>query len=144
MMFPSVLYILPPHLRRRIALFAVAEGWLLFDIGWCVLFYNCFRLADQGNSRPSTVFLSCRGGGGFLAGGQPGRRCWLHPDTWSHPWSPGYMNVDMSSCSDTYSIVGQSVSSLYSTFWSCPFSLMCGAGSVAQFICLILILACPH
>ena len=37
MMFPSVLS-LPPHLRLCIALFAVAEGWLLLDIGWFVLF----------------------------------------------------------------------------------------------------------
>ena len=28
-----------PHLRQCIALFAVAEGWLLLDIGWFVLFF---------------------------------------------------------------------------------------------------------
>ena len=27
-----------PHLRQCIALFAVAEGWLLLDVGWFVLF----------------------------------------------------------------------------------------------------------
>ena len=27
------------HLRQCIALFAVAEGWLLLDIGWFVLFF---------------------------------------------------------------------------------------------------------
>ena len=36
MMFPLVL--LPPILRLCIALFAVAEGCLLLDIGWFVLF----------------------------------------------------------------------------------------------------------
>ena len=30
----------PPFLRLCIALFAVAEGWLLLDIGWFVLFYE--------------------------------------------------------------------------------------------------------
>ena len=38
MMFPLVLYPPPPILRLCIALFAVAEGWLLLDIGWFVLF----------------------------------------------------------------------------------------------------------
>ena len=33
-----VLY--PPHLSQCIALFAVAEGWLLLDIGWIVLFFE--------------------------------------------------------------------------------------------------------
>ena len=28
----------PPILRLNIAYFAVAEGWLLLDIGWFVLF----------------------------------------------------------------------------------------------------------
>ena len=37
MMFPLVLY--PPLLRQCIAIFAVAEGSLLFDIGWFVLFF---------------------------------------------------------------------------------------------------------
>ena len=36
MMFLLVLY--PPILRLNIAYFAVAEGWLLLDIGWFVLF----------------------------------------------------------------------------------------------------------
>ena len=27
----------PPHLRQCIALFAVAEGWVLLDIGWFIL-----------------------------------------------------------------------------------------------------------
>ena len=30
-------FIAPPNLRQCIALFAVAEGWLLLDIGWSVL-----------------------------------------------------------------------------------------------------------
>ena len=39
MMFPLVLY--PPlFLRQCIAIFAVAEGWLLLDIGWFVLFLH--------------------------------------------------------------------------------------------------------
>ena len=33
MMFPLVLYLSPPLLRQCIAIFAVAEGWLLLDIG---------------------------------------------------------------------------------------------------------------
>ena len=37
MMFPLVLY--PPCFRQFIAIFAVAEGWLLLDIGWLVLFF---------------------------------------------------------------------------------------------------------
>ena len=37
MMFPLVLYP-PPLLRQCIAIFAVAEGWLLLDIGLFVLF----------------------------------------------------------------------------------------------------------
>ena len=43
MMLSLVLYT-PCHLRQCIALFAVAEGWLLLDIGWFVLFLkerNC-------------------------------------------------------------------------------------------------------
>ena len=32
----------PPILRLCIALFAVAEGWLLLDIGWFVLFFFQF------------------------------------------------------------------------------------------------------
>ena len=30
----------PPILRLYIALFAVAEGWLLLDIGWFVSFFS--------------------------------------------------------------------------------------------------------
>ena len=37
MMFPLVLY-LTPLLRQCIAIFVVAKGWLLLDIGWFVLF----------------------------------------------------------------------------------------------------------
>ena len=37
-MFPLVFYPPPPLLRLNIAYFAVAEGWLLLDIGWFVLF----------------------------------------------------------------------------------------------------------
>ena len=37
-MFLLVLYPPPPILRLNIANFAVAEGWLLLDIGWFVLF----------------------------------------------------------------------------------------------------------
>ena len=33
----------PPILRLNIAYFAVAEGWLLLDIGWFVLFFYHFR-----------------------------------------------------------------------------------------------------
>ena len=33
-----------PHLRQCIALFAVAEGWLLLDIGWFVLFLDICQL----------------------------------------------------------------------------------------------------
>ena len=36
MLFPFVLY--PPLLRRCVAIFAVAKGWLLLNIGWFVLF----------------------------------------------------------------------------------------------------------
>ena len=39
MMFPLVLYPPPPILRLCIVLFVVAEGWLLLDIGWFVLFF---------------------------------------------------------------------------------------------------------
>ena len=55
MMFPLVLPP-PPILRLCIALFAVAEGWLLLDIGWFVLFsgithnfYTRFLLLNWGN-----------------------------------------------------------------------------------------------
>ena len=34
-------FCIPPHLRQCIVLFAVAEGWLLLDIGWfALLLYN--------------------------------------------------------------------------------------------------------
>ena len=36
-MFPLVCIV---HLRQRIAKFAVAEGWLLLDSGWFVLFFS--------------------------------------------------------------------------------------------------------
>ena len=40
----------PPILRLNIAYFAVAEGWLLLDIGWFVLFLssqNCFHILSK-------------------------------------------------------------------------------------------------
>ena len=40
MIFPFVLP--PPHLRQCFALFAVAEGWLLLDIEWFVLFFYTY------------------------------------------------------------------------------------------------------
>ena len=40
MTFLLVLNPPPPILRLNIAYFAVAEGWLLLDIGWFVLFLN--------------------------------------------------------------------------------------------------------
>ena len=40
-MFLLVLNPPPPILRLNIAYFAVAEGWLLLDIGWFVLFLTC-------------------------------------------------------------------------------------------------------
>ena len=33
-------FVTPPILRLNIAYFAVAEGWLLLDIGWFVLFFQ--------------------------------------------------------------------------------------------------------
>ena len=42
-MFLLVLNPPPPILRLNIAYFAVAEGWLLLDIGWFVLFLNIFK-----------------------------------------------------------------------------------------------------
>ena len=39
----------PPHLRQSIALFAVAEVWLLLDIGWFVLFLR----------RNTWLFIEC-------------------------------------------------------------------------------------
>ena len=41
-MFPLV-FNPPPSFRQCIALFAVAKGWLFFDIGWCVLFLQLIR-----------------------------------------------------------------------------------------------------
>ena len=43
-MFLLVLYPPPPILRLNIAYFAVAEGWLLLDIGWFVLFLYILEL----------------------------------------------------------------------------------------------------
>ena len=50
-MFPLVLWP-SPILMLWIALFAVAEGWLLLDIGWFVLFYEACKV--------NTIFFSGR------------------------------------------------------------------------------------
>ena len=57
-MFPLVLY--PPLiLRLCIALFAVAEGWLLLDIRWFVLFFlHHIQVADI-EHRLLSLFIDC-------------------------------------------------------------------------------------
>ena len=53
MIIPLVLYLL--FLRQCIAVFAVAKGWLLLNIGWFVLFFGCSQ------ATPATVHFGHRG-----------------------------------------------------------------------------------
>ena len=61
MMIPLVLYPLP-LLRQCIATFTVAEGWLLLDIGWFILFLNSIIKTNAksiflSNSRHKQIFV---------------------------------------------------------------------------------------
>ena len=69
MMFLLVLYP-PPILRLNIAYFAVAEGWLLLDIRWFVLF---FYLIARGFHRTLSTGAACQ------------QWTLTPPDTWSCP-----------------------------------------------------------
>ena len=52
-------FVTPPILRLNIAYFAVAEGWLLLDIGWFVLFFlSTFPRLLQ-TRRPGCTIHSC-------------------------------------------------------------------------------------
>ena len=48
MMFPFVLNPPPPYFEDVYYLFAVAEGWLLLDIGWFVLFFSKDQISEKG------------------------------------------------------------------------------------------------
>ena len=51
----------PPILRLNIAYFAVAEGWLLLDIGWFVLFFQRFGrfiTSSQSSTLHSVISVS--------------------------------------------------------------------------------------
>ena len=55
-------YSLSPHLRQFIALYAVAKGWLLLDIGWFVLFWQanlatCYEFNFGSKSAIRLTFL---------------------------------------------------------------------------------------
>ena len=39
------------HLRQWFALFAIAEGWLIFDIGWCVLLFTRTSRVPKGGCK---------------------------------------------------------------------------------------------
>ena len=50
-------FCIPPLLRQCIVIFAVAEGWLLLDIGWFVLFLSCFRAFEFRTSLGAFILL---------------------------------------------------------------------------------------